>query len=118
MSLHREGPKLSEDQVTHMPVCVRLDVDDLTLLTTLKLPQIRELGISLDDPKFNIIWETHVAMSANLSALELLHVHGWRKQVDLIQALRCLPVLKSLIIARGSDLDAAFFEEYFSLMTC
>ena len=30
----------------------------------------------------------------------------------LIQVLRCLPVLKSLIIANGSDLDADFFEEF------
>ena len=51
-------------------------------------------------------------MNANLVGLELLHVYGWYQQVDLIQALRCLPVLKSLILAYDSDLDAAFFGEF------
>ena len=111
MSLHGEVPKPSEDRVTQMPVCTRLDVDDLTLLATLKLPQICELGVSFNHLEFNTIWETHIVVNANLSGLELLHVYGWFQQADLIQALRCLPVLKSLIIANGSDLDAAFFEE-------
>jgi len=46
MSLHGEGPDLSQGQVTHMPVCTALDVDDLTLLATFKLPQIYELRAS------------------------------------------------------------------------
>ena len=112
MSLYGEGCELSEDQVTQMPVCTRLDVDDLTLLAALKLPQICELGASLYHPGFNTIWETHIAVNANLSGLELLHVYGWYQQADLIQVLQCLPMLKSLIIANGSDLDAAFFGEF------
>ena len=112
MSLDGEGPRLSHDRVTQMPVCTRLDVDDLTLLATLKLPRICELGTSLDHPKFNMIWEMHIAVNANLSGLELLHVYGWHQQADLIQALRYLPVLKSLILANGSDLDAPFFEKF------
>ena len=44
MSLYGEGPNLSEGRVTHMPVCTTLDVDDLTLLATFKLPQICELS--------------------------------------------------------------------------
>ena len=107
-----EDPELSHDQVTHMPVCTGLDVDDLTMLATLMLPQICELGASFDHPEFNMIWETHVAMNTNLSGLELLYVYGWYQQADLIQALRCLPVLKSLIVANGSDLDADFFGEF------
>ena len=107
-----EGPDLSMDQVTHMPVCTRLDVADLTLLATLKLPRICELGASLDHPYFNIIWARHIAMNANLSGLELLHVYGWYQQADLIQALQCLPVLKRLILANGSDLDVAFLGEF------
>ena len=95
-----------------MPVCTRLDVDNLNLLATLKLPQIRELGASFNHPEFNLIWEKHIAVNANLSGLELLHVYGWYRQADLIQALRCLPVLKYLILANGSDLDAAFFGEF------
>ena len=112
MSVYGEAPKLSQDQVTEVPVCTRLDVDNLALLATLKLPQIRELGVSFDHPEFNMIWGTHITVNTNLSGLELLHVHGWYQQADLIQALRCLPVLKSLILAHGSDLDAAFFEKF------
>ena len=112
MSSYGEGPQLSHDQVTRMPVCTRLDVDDLTLLATLKLPKICELGGSFDHPEFNMIWEAHIAVNANLAGLELLHVYGWHQQADLIQALRCLPVLKSLILANGPDLDTAFFEEF------
>ena len=112
MSLYGEGPDLSTDQVTQMPVCTRLDIADLTLLATLKLPQICELGVSFDHLYSNTIWARHIAVNANLLGLELLHVYGWYQQADLIQALQCLPVLKSLILAHGSDLDVAFFGEF------
>jgi len=112
LSLHGVGPNLSQGQVTHMPVCTTLDVDDLTLLATLNLPQICELGASFHHPEFKMIWETYIVVNVNLSGLELLHVHGWYQQADLIQALRCLPALKSLIIGNGSDLDAGFFVEF------
>jgi len=112
LSLHGEGPSLSQGRVTHMPVCTTLDVDDLTLLATLNLPQICELGASFHHPEFNMIWETSIAVNVNLSGLELLHVYGWYQQADLIRALRCLPALKSLIIGYGSDLDAEFFGEF------
>jgi len=112
LSLRREGPNLSQGGVTHMPICTKLDVDDLTLLATFKLPQIRELGASFDHPEFKMIWETCIAVNVNLSGLELLHVHGSYQQADLIQVLRCLPVLKSLIIGNGSDLGADFFWEF------
>ena len=87
ISVHGGDPELSNNQVTQMPVCTRLDVDDLTLLATLKLPQIREMGVSFNHPEFHMIWERHVAVNANLLGLELLHVHGWYKQADLIQVL-------------------------------
>jgi len=112
MSLHGEGPDLSQGRVTHMPVCTTLDVDDLTLLATFRLPQICELGTSFEHPEFNMIWETCIAVNVNLSGLELLHVYGWYQQADLIQALRCLPALKRLIVGNGSDLDAHFFGEF------
>ena len=112
MSLYGESPELSHDHVTQMPVCTRLDVDDLTLLATLVLPQICELSASFDHPEFNMIWEKHIAVNVNLSGLELLHVYDWYQQADLIQALRCLPVLKSLILAIDLGLDAAFFGEF------
>jgi len=112
MSLQGEGPKLSHKQVTQMPVCTRLDVGDLTLLASFQIPQICELGISFDHPEFDMIWEKHIAVNANLSGLELLHVRGRHQQADLIQALRCLPALESLIIRNGSDLDADFFGDF------
>ena len=112
ISLDGEGPNLSQGQVTQMPVCTRLDIDDLTLLATFNLPQIRELGVSFDHPEFNLIWDRHIAVNTNLSGLEFLHVYGRHQQAYLIQALRCLPVLKTLIIGNGSDLDADFFREF------
>ena len=112
MSLNGEHPDLSKDQVTQMPVCTRLDVEDLTLLATLKLPQICELGVSFDHPEFDMIWEKHIAVNVNLLGLELLHVYGWYHHADLIQALQHLPVLKTLILVDGSDLDGVFFEEF------
>jgi hypothetical protein len=111
MFLHGVGPKLSHARATQMPVCTRLDVDSLTLLATFKLPQIRELGVSLEHPEFNMIWEKHITVNVNLSGLELLHVYGWHQQADLIQTLRSLASLKSLIVGNGSDLDTYFFEE-------
>ena len=115
MSLYGEGPKLSLGQVTQMPVCTRLDVDDLAVLATFKLPKISELSVSLGHPEFNMIWREHIAVNANLSGLKLLHVYRWHQWADLVQALRCLPVLKSLILGNGSDLDADFFEEFVPL---
>ena len=112
ISLYGEGPKLSQTQVTQMPVCTRLDVEDLTLLATLKLPQICELGASFAHPEFNMIWEKRLAVNVNLSGLELLHVSRWYQQTDLVQVLKCLPVLTSLVLGNGSDLDANFFGEF------
>jgi len=111
-SLCGDDPKPSQGLVTQMPVCTRLDADDLAVLATFKLPKITELSISLDHPEFNVIWGKHIAVNANLSGLKLLHVYGWSQWVDLIQALRCLPVLKSLILGDGPDLDANFFGEF------
>ena len=112
MSLRGEGPNLSEGQVTQLPVCTTLEIDDLTLLATFKLPRICELGVSFDHPEFGMIWERHIAVNTNLSGLEHLYVYGWHQQAYLIQALRCLPALKSLILGKGSGLDAEFFKEF------
>ena len=112
IALRGEGPKLSQGQVTQMPVCTRLDVGDLSLLATFNLPQVCELSVSFDHPEAIMIWEKPIAVSANLSGLELLHVRGWHQQADLIQALRCLRSLKHLIIGHGSDLHAGFFREF------
>jgi len=110
--LWRESPELSQGQITQMPVCTRLDVNDLTLLATFKLPRICELGVSLDHPEFNMIWAKIMVVNSNLSGLQLLHVHGWHQWADLFQVLRCLPVLETLILGSGPILDAAFFGEF------
>jgi len=114
--LHGEGPNLNHAQVTQLPVCTRLDVDDLTLLATFQIPQVSELGVFLDHPEFGMIWERRITVNANLSGLTLLHVYGWRQQADLIQALRCLPALKSFIVVSGSDLDADFFGAFVPML--
>ena len=114
--LHGEGPNLSHAKVTQLPVCTRLDVDDLTLLATFQIPWVSELGVFFDHPEFGMIWEEHITVNANLSGLTLLHVYGWHQQADLIQALRCLPALKSLIVVSGSDLDADFFGAFVPML--
>jgi len=113
--LRVESPKLSQGQITQMPVCTRLDVDDLTLLATFNLPRIRELGVSLRHPEFNMIWAKNIVVNSNLSGLELLHVHGWHQQEDLVQVLRFLPVLETLILGSGPVLDADFFGEFMQM---
>ena len=89
----------SQGLLTEIPVCTKLDVD-LSVLATLKVPQICELGLYFDHPESNLIWETHVVFNANLSRLKLLHMWGWdlSAKIDLIQILRALPALETLII--------------------
>jgi hypothetical protein len=57
-----------------MPVCTRVDIDDPYLLATFKLPQIYELALDFSDPDCSTIWEKHIAVNANLSGLNLLHM--------------------------------------------
>ena len=97
---------------TEMPVCARLDAEDLTLLATLKLPQICELGVSFDHPESNLIWGNHIAVNANLSGLKLLHVQHWGANIDLVQILSFLPVLKQLIVGDGKELGVSFFRAF------
>ena len=115
MLISREYPTPSQDQVTQMPVCTRLEVNNLSLLATLKLPRIYELGVSFVHPEFDMLWEKLIAVNANLSGLELLNAFGLYKMSNLIQALRSLPVLKSLILSNHSNIDAAFFGEFLSM---
>ncbi len=88
----RQGP------LTEMPVCTRLVVP-LHRLATLKLPQIRELGVLIDG-KYDHIWEKHIAVNANLSGLKLLHLryaYRTRPTISVIKILGSLPALKTLI---------------------
>ena len=108
----QEGHSLIFGLPTEMPVCTRLDAEDLTLLATLKLPQICELGVSFDHPESNLIWGKDISVNANLSGLELLHVHDWGVSTDLVQILGFLPALEMLIVGNGKDLDVSFFRAF------
>ncbi len=84
--------------LTEMPVCTRLIVP-LRRLATLKLPQIRELGLSID-AEHGHIWEKRISVNANLSGLRLLHlqfVHPTWPTVAVIKILGSLPALETLI---------------------
>ncbi len=83
---------------TEMPVCTRVDVDDPWVLAAFKLPQICELALDFSDPNCSAIWEKHIAVNANLSGLNLLHLKDWRYHGDLIPILKSAPLLETLII--------------------
>ena len=93
-----EGDIPGQGPLTEMPVCTRLVVP-LLRLATLKLPQIRELGLSIDVEHCHI-WEKHIAVNANLSGLTLLHLQysdpNW-PTIALIKLLGSLPALETLI---------------------
>ena len=84
---------------TEMPACTRADIGDPYLLATFKLPRIRELALEFSDPDCSTIWEKHIAVNANLSGLNLLHMKIWPFDRDLILILRTLPSLETLIIS-------------------
>jgi len=84
---------------TEMPLCTRLDIDDLHVLATIKLPQIHELAFDFSDPDCSTIWEKRIAVNANLSGLTLLHMMEWPFDGDLIPILRAVPSLETLIIS-------------------
>ena len=88
--------------LTEMPVCTRLVVP-LHRLATLKLPQIRELGLRID-AAHDHIWEKHIVVNANMSGLKLLHLHSddvtW-PIIAVLKILGSLPALETLIIHTG-----------------
>ena len=92
------------DLLTEMPLCTRLIVP-LIRLASLKLPQIRELGVHLDidDNGLNSIWEQHIAVNANLSGLKLLHLFDYHTHMvpfDAVRILGSLPALETLVTQR------------------
>ena len=100
--IYRHGHDPGHVLLTEMPVCTKLVVR-LSRLATLKLPQIRELGVEISGVGSNNIWEMHVAVNANLSGLKLLHL--WNTSYsheqyigDTIKILRSLPALETLVI--------------------
>ena len=98
--------------LTQMPACTRLIVS-LHRLATLKLPQIRELGLSID-ADLDQIWGKHIAVNTNLSGLKLLHLRCAKPTLPtnaVIKILGSLPALETLI----TDIDCliAPYVEFF-----
>jgi len=97
----RDNP--GQNPLTEMPVCTRL-VAPLSRLATLKLPQIREIGVYIDHKNFNQIWENHIAVNANLSGLRLLHLCGRPHSMaplpvfEIVKTLGLLPTLETLVL--------------------
>ena len=94
---HSSGERMLTE--TGMPVCTRLDIDDSWVLAAFKLPQIRRLALDFSVSNRSTIWEKRLAVNANLSGLELLHMKNWPSDGDLTAILRSLPLLETLIIS-------------------
>jgi hypothetical protein len=90
---------------TEMPVCTKLDINDLTFLSTFKLPHIHELGVEFGDLKCNTTWEKQIAVNTNLSGLKLLHLKRWHFHGNLDQILRPLPLLNTLVLSFPPDME-------------
>ena len=93
-----------------MPICTRVNIEDPWVLAAIKLPQIRELALDFSEATRRVIWEKHIAVNANLSGLNLLHMKNWPDDGDLVPILRSVPLLETLIITswRGIASFAAF----------
>ena len=97
----------------HVSVCTRVDIDDPWVLATFKLPQIHELASDFSDRNCRMIWEKHIAVNANLSGLNLLHLKNWPYHGDLIPILRSVPLLETLIITAWDGVKS--FEAFLPL---
>jgi len=91
-----------QDQLTEMPVCTRL-VTTLSRLATLKLPQVCELEVLVDDEEEpDYLWEKYVAVNAQLSGLKLLSLsttpRGTSYFNDIPKILGSLPALETLVL--------------------
>ena len=98
------------DLLIRMPVCTTLDLS-VSLLATLWIPQMSQLGVSFSYPESNLFWSNCIAINQILSGLKLLHVHGWHPETDLRQIIASLPMLETLIISapEPSRLNMDFF---------
>jgi hypothetical protein len=109
VGLYTISPNLTEGLFTEMPVCTRLDVKKIRLLTAFKLPLVCELAVAFDDPESNLIWEKDITVNANLSGLRCLYVLYMDCEVELIKILGSVPVLESLDIKYGGYLNVNVF---------
>ena len=101
---HRPSERMLTE--TGMPVCTRVDIDDPLVLAAFQLPQIHELALDFSYRNCSVLWEKHIAVNANLSGLNLLHMKNLPSDGDLIPILRSLPSLETLIINAAVDVDS------------
>jgi len=105
-----------QDRLTEMPVCTRL-VTSLSRLATLKLPQVRELEVLVEEEEEpDYLWEKYVAVNAQLSGLKLLSLSaiGTSNFNDIPKILGSLPALEILVLHRGHIVYpyVTFFEAF------
>jgi len=91
-----------QDRLTEMPVCTRL-VTSLSRLATLKLPQVLELEVRVDNEEEpDYLWEKYVAVNTRLSGLKLLSLsttlRGTSYFNDIPKILGSLPALETLVL--------------------
>jgi len=91
-----------QDRLTEMPVCTRL-VMSLSRLATLKLPQVHELEVRMqNEEEPDYLWEKYVTVNAQLSGLKLLSLStiedGASYFIDIPKILRSLPALETLVL--------------------
>jgi len=116
MAFEMDEPR--QDRLTEMPVCTRL-VATLSRLATLKLPQVRELEVLVDDDEEpDYLWERHVAVNAQLSGLKLLSLstaeYGTSYFNDIPKILGSLPALETLVLHKRHLVKpyVTFFEAF------
>jgi len=107
-----------QDQLTEMPVCTRL-VTSLSRLATLKLPQVRELEVTVhDEQETDYLWEKYVAVNTQLSGLKLLSLLTTGDDNshfnDIPRILGSLPALETLVLYHGNPIfpNITFFEAF------
>jgi len=101
-----------------MPVCTRL-VTSLSRLATLKLPQVRELEVYMNNEEGpDYLWEEYVAVNAQLSGLKLLSLSTTRDSTsyfnDVPKILGSLPALETLVLHKKHLVypNVTFFEAF------
>jgi hypothetical protein len=110
-----------QGQLTEMPHCTRLAAS-LSILPTLKLPQIRELVVLSDREEPDRLWAMHVTVNANLSGLKLLSFgdrgSGYVSPfTDITKILGSLPSLETLVLESERVVGSyvTFFEALISM---
>jgi hypothetical protein len=110
-----------QGQLTEMPRCTRL-ATSLSILPTLKLPQICELVVFMDHKEPDRLWVMHVTVNANLSGLKLLSFSDCGYGLvspftDITKILGSLPSLETLVRECESVVGSyvTFFEALISM---